>query len=150
MFSMNIVPFSQMLYVFLGNEVKIFQRPKSVIYILRYGPSTDLSYVCQHFASMEKAHWLINCIQLLTGFEDNSSFVWPENGSVARSRRLRATDLFEGQTELLLFEKSVYICFVIHLHFFKIFLFTHPLDVFSILVRQVRESGRRLDIVTSI
>ena len=27
---------------------------------------------------------------------------------------------------------------------------TYPLDVFNILVRQVRESGRRLDIVTSI
>ena len=29
-------------------------------------------------------------IQLLTGFEDNSSFLWPEDGSVARSRRLRS------------------------------------------------------------
>ena len=27
-----------------------------------------------------------NSIQLLTGFEDNSSFVWPDHGSVARSR----------------------------------------------------------------
>ena len=62
--------------------------------------------------------------QLLTGFEDNSNFVWPENGSVARSRRLRATDPFEGQTKLLLSEKPVYNCFVIHLLFFKIFLFT--------------------------
>ena len=65
-----------------------------------------------------------NIIQLLTGFEDNSSFVWLENWSVALSRRLRATDLLEGQTKLLLFEKPVYNCFVIHLHFLKIFLFT--------------------------
>ena len=66
----------------------------------------------------------MNIIQLLTGYEDNSSFVWPKNGSVARSCRLRAIDPFEGQTKLLLFEKPVYNCFVIHLHFFKIFLFT--------------------------
>ena len=57
-----------------------------------------------------------NNIQLLTGFEDNSSFVWPENGSVARIRRLRATDQFEGQTKLLLSEEPVYNCFVIHRH----------------------------------
>ena len=60
----------------------------------------------------------------MTGFEDNSSFVWPENGSVARNSRLKATGSFEGQTKLLLFEKPVYNCFVIHLHFFKIFSFT--------------------------
>ena len=46
-------------------------------------------------------------IQLLTGFEDNSSFVWPEDGSVARSRRLRATDPFEGQIKLLFSEKRM-------------------------------------------
>ena len=34
-------------------------------------------------------------IQLLTGFEDNSKFVWPKNGFVARSRRPRAPDPFE-------------------------------------------------------
>ena len=33
---------------------------------------------------------------------------------------------------------------------YSLFPLTYPLDVFSILVRQVRESGRRLDIVTSI
>ena len=97
-----------------------------------------------------------NSIQLLTGFEDFSSFVWPENGSVARSRRLRATDLFEGQTKLMWSEEPVYNCFVIHLHFFfskfsySLFPLTYPLDVFNILVRQVRESGRHFDIVTSI
>ena len=56
MFSMNIVPFNQMLYAF--------------------------------------------------------SFVWPENGSVAQSRRLRATDPFEGQTNLLLSEEPVYNSFI--------------------------------------
>ena len=56
-------------------------------------------------------------IQLLTGFEDNSSFVWHKDGSVARSHRLRATNPFEGQTKLLLSEKSVYNSFVAHLHF---------------------------------
>ena len=66
---------------------------------------------------------LIN-IQLLTGFEDNSSFVWPEDGSASQPRRLRATDPLEGQTKLLLFEKPVYNWFVVHLHFLKIFLFT--------------------------
>ena len=64
-------------------------------------------------------------IQLLTGFEDNSSFVWPEYGSVALSRRLRATDPFEGQTKLLLSEEPVYNCFVIHLHFFLNIHFFH-------------------------
>ena len=75
-----------------------------------------------------------NIIQLLTGFEDNSSFLWPEDGSVARRRRLRATDPFEGQTKLLMSEKPVYNCFVIHLHFLKKNVFTfsthiYPLDV---------------------
>ena len=51
---------------------------------------------------------VFNNIQLLTWFEDNSSFVRPENGSVARSRRLRATYLFEGQTKLLLSSNPVY------------------------------------------
>ena len=95
----------------------------------------------------------VNSIQLLTVFQDNSSFVWPEAGSVARSRRLRATDPFEVQTKMLLSEKPVYNCFVIHLLFSKfssLFPLTYPLDVFNILVRQVRESGRRFDIVTSI
>ena len=71
-------------------------------------------------------------IQLLTGFEDNSSFVWPEtrDESFAQSRRLRATDPFEGQTKLLLSEEPVYNCFVIHLHFFKIFLFTLSTHIF--------------------
>ena len=55
----------------------------------------------------------------MTGFEDNSSFVWSEDGSVARSRRLRATDPFEVQTKLLLSKKPVYNCFVIHLHLKK-------------------------------
>ena len=56
----------------------------------------------------------VNSIQLLTGVEENSSFVWPaENGSIARIQRLRATDPFEGQTKLLLFSyqsKTVLLC----------------------------------------
>ena len=42
-------------------------------------------------------HPMFQLIQLLTGFEDNKSFVWPENGSVARSHRPRTTDQFKGQ-----------------------------------------------------
>ena len=61
----------------------------------------------------------LNIIQLTTGFEYNSSFVWPSNGSVDRRRSLRAIDAFEGKTKLLLFEKPVYNCFVIHHHFFS-------------------------------
>ena len=71
----------------------------------------------------------VNIIRL-TGFEDNSNFVWPENGSVAPSRRLRATDPFEGQTKLLLSEKPVYNCFVIHFHFFKSFVITLSARIF--------------------
>ena len=67
-----------------------------------------------------------NSLQLFTRFEYNSNFVWPENGSVARSHRLRATGPFEGQTKLLLSEKPVYNCFLLRkriratktLHFF--------------------------------
>ena len=44
---------------------------------------------------------------------------WLENGSVAQSRRLGTTDLFEGQTKLLLPSNPVNKCFVILLHFFK-------------------------------
>ena len=62
--------------------------------------------------------------KLLTGFEANSSFVWPEDESVARSHRLRATDPFEGQTKPLLFKTPVYNCFVLHLQLLKIFLFS--------------------------
>ena len=80
-----------------------------------------------------------NNIQILTGFEDNSSLVCPKDESVVRSRRLRATDLFECQTKLLLFEKPLCNCFIIHLYFSKIFLF-------NIRVRQVPEYGRGLDV----
>ena len=70
-----------------------------------------------------------NNIKLLTGFVDNSSFVRPENGYVARSRRMMATDLFEGQTKLLLSKKPVYNYFVIYLHLkknYSLFLLTYP------------------------
>ena len=51
----------------------------------------------------------------------------------------------QGQTKLLLSEKPVYNCFVVHLHFFPKFSFSlfplaYLLDVFNILVREVRES----------
>ena len=42
-------------------------------------------------------HVFFNIIQLSTGFGYNSSFVWPEDESVARSRGLRATDPIEDQ-----------------------------------------------------
>ena len=54
--------------------------------------------------------------QLLTGFEDNSSFVWPSNGSVALSLQLRATDLLSGQTKLLLSSNPVNYCILLQLH----------------------------------
>ena len=48
-----------------------------------------------------------------------------ENGSVdLSSLQLRITVPFNGQTTLLLSEKPVYNCYVIHLNLFKIFLFT--------------------------
>ena len=86
----------------------------------------------------------LNIIQLMTGFEYNSSFVWPSNGSVDRRRSLRATDPFEGQTKLLLFEKPVYSCFVIHLHFFKIFLFTLSTDISMKCFQNPRPSSPRI------
>ena len=55
----------------------------------------------------------------------------PEDGSVARSRRLKATDPFEGQSKLLLSEKPVYNCFVIHYHFFKNNYSLFPLTCFE-------------------
>ena len=64
-------------------------------------------------------HPMFQLIQFLTGFEDNKSFVWPENGSVARSRRPEDNKSVQRSTKLLLSEKPVYNCFVIHLHFFK-------------------------------
>ena len=65
-----------------------------------------------------------NIIQLLTGFEDNSSFVWPEDGSVARSRR------------------PVYNCFVIH-HFFLIIHFFHS-HLFIRCLKYPRSSSPRI------
>jgi hypothetical protein len=55
-------------------------------------------------------------IQLLTGSDDNSCFVWPEDWTVGRSRGLRATVQSEGQTKQLLFEEPVYNWFVIPYH----------------------------------
>ena len=86
----------------------------------------------------------LNIIQLMTGFEYNSKFVWPSNGSVDRRRSLRATDPFEGQTKLLLFEKPVYNSFVIHLHFFKIFLFTLSTDISMRCFQNPRPSSPRI------
>ena len=80
----------------------------------------------------------INIIQLLTGFEDNGSFVWPENGSVARSRCCPRSQSITVLLYTFIFSKFSY----------SLFPLTYPLDVFNILVLQVRVSGRRLDIVT--
>ena len=92
-----------------------------------------------------------NVIQLLTGFEDNSSFVWPENGSATgwgqhiRSRVKQNCCCPKSQSITVLLYTNI---------FFKIsyslFPLTYPLDVFNILISQVGESGRRLDIVMSI
>ena len=91
----------------------------------------------------ENQKCLADNIQLLTGFEDNSSFVWPEDGSVVRSGRLRATDPFEGQTKLLLSEKPVYNCFVIHHHLKKNYsLF--PLTYIQLIFKYPRPSSPRI------
>ena len=85
------------------------------------------------------------------------SFVLSEDGSVVRSRWLRATDPFEGQTKLLLSSNPVYNCFVIHLHFIKIFLFMITLST-HISIRcfqdfrpsrpRIRTSPRNCDVNT--
>ena len=96
----------------------------------------------------------LNIIQLTTGFEYNSSFVWPSNGSVDQRRSLRATDPFEGQKNCCC-SRSQSITLLLYTFIFSkcsysLFPPTYPWNVFRILVRQVQESGRRLDIVTSI
>ena len=57
------------------------------------------------YKSMEhdnlKKNWRCITKQLLTGFKDNSSIVWYEDGSVARGRKLytsvlKKSDLFGG------------------------------------------------------
>ena len=55
----------------------------------------------------QEKKWRSITKQLLTRFEDNSSFVWPLNGSVALSLRLWATDPSSDQTKLLLFLNRV-------------------------------------------
>jgi hypothetical protein len=81
-----------------------------------------------------------NSIQLLTGSEDNSCFVWPDDWTVGRSRGLRATVQSEvkqngwptvqssGQTIQLLFEERsitdllyLIICNALYFNFFSCF-----------------------------
>ena len=81
-----------------------------------------------------------NSIQLLTGSEDNSCFVWPDDWTVGRSRGLRATVQSEvkqngwptvqssGQTKQLLFEERsitdllyLIICKALYFNFFSCF-----------------------------
>ena len=67
----------------------------------------------------------VGIIQLLTRFEDNSSFVWDENGSVARSSSLRATDPFEGGEQNCCCPRSQCITVLSYTFvFYKIYLFT--------------------------
>ena len=61
--------------------------------------------------------WLILYIYWLCS---RTTGVLPEKESIAWSRRLSENYPFEGLTKLLLSEKPVYICFVMHLHFFKL------------------------------
>ena len=84
---------------------------------------------------------------LLTRFKNNSSVVWSEDGSVAQSRRLRATDPFKGQTKLLLSSNPVNY-FVIHLHFFLVHACTlaYPLDVFNIKSENLVDAPRHCDV----
>jgi hypothetical protein len=49
---------------------------------------------------------VFNIMQLLTGSDDNSCFVWPQDWTVQS----------EGQTKQLLFEEPVYNRFVISYH----------------------------------
>ena len=74
-------------------------------------------------------------------------FVWPEHRSVALSLWVPATDPFKGQTKLLMSEKPVYNCFVIHLHFFKKKLYS----LFPLTFQYPRPSSLRImqfDILT--
>ena len=94
-----------------------------------------------------------NIIQLLTGFEENSSFVWRKDESFAQSHKLRTTDPFEGQTINCWCSRTQSIT-VIH-HFFKIFLFTLSTHISIICFQYPRPSSLRIyrqrpDIVRSI
>ena len=97
-----------------------------------------------------------NNIQLLTGFEDNSSFVWHEDWSVARSCRLR-TQICSRVKQKCCCPRSQSITVLLYTfilskfsYSWSLFPLAYPLDVFKILVRQNQESGRRLNIVTLI
>ena len=76
--------------------------------------------LCRH---LEAGTWH-KCTQMFTvviGFPRNYYTVidWvrgQQQFCLTRSRRLRATDPFSGQTKLLLSEEPVYNCFVIHRH----------------------------------
>ena len=78
----------------------------------------------------------------------------PRTNLFARSHRLRATHSFEYQTNCCcLRSQSVTVLlytFIFSKFSYSLFPLTYPLDVFNILIRQVREYERRLDIVTSI
>ena len=84
-------------------------------------------------------------IHLLTEFEDNSNFVWPENGYVARSRMLRATDPFSGQTNLLSCPRSQSIGVLLYtIIFFNIFLFTLSTHLSIWCLQYPRPSSQRI------
>ena len=96
----------------------------------------------------------MNIIQLLTGYEDNSSFVWPKNdllpktagwGQQICSRVKQNCCCLRSQSITVLLYTFIFSKFS-----YSLFSLTYPLDVFSILVRQDRESEWRLEFVTSI
>ena len=85
-----------------------------------------------------------NSIQLLTGFEDNRSFVWPEKGSVARSCRLRATGPFEGHQNCCCPRIQLITVLLYTFIFFKIFLFTLSIHISIRCFQYTRLSSPRI------
>ena len=81
--------------------------------------------------------WPVNSIQLFTGHEDNSSFVWPKDESVDWGQQIRPRVNCSRSQSISKFSYSL-------------FPLAYPLNVFDILVRQVREYIRRPDIVTGL
>ena len=75
-------------------------------------------------------------IQILTGFEDNSSFVWPEDGSVVLNLWLRAT-VKQNSCGPRSQSVTILLCTSI---FFQIVLFHWKIKTPSTYVRQVWES----------
>ena len=78
------------------------------------------------------------------GFQDNSNFVWPEKGSVARSHRLRATDPFVGKQNCCCPRIQSITVLLYTFIFFKIFLFTLSTHISIRCLQYPRPSSPRI------